>query len=286
MSAPRRPLALAARALALPLVGLTLSCAHGTEPDISTLASSSDQIIWDAAQKALEKRSWETARQYLKRIVDGFPQSEHGPSARIALGDSYFEEGGTANYILAIEEYRQFLTFYPSHARSDYAQFKVAESYFKQMSPPDRDQTATREALDDYVRLLEIYPKSSYAEQARQRITVCRSSLADAEFNVGYFYQRSRKAYRAAIRRFEGLLADYPDYAGMDKVLFRLAQCLAVMARTAEALPHLARLLEEYPESSFTEQARKLYHQLATSGAPSPAPPPVPTSSSPPPSGR
>jgi outer membrane protein assembly factor BamD len=286
LSAPRRPLALGARALALPLLGLTLSCAHGTEPDISTMTSSSDQIIWDAAQQAMEKRSWETARQYLKRIVDGFPQSEFGPSARIALGDSYFEEGGTANYILAIEEYRQFLTFYPSHARSDYAQFRVAEAYFKQMNPPDRDQTATREALEDYVRLLETYPNSSYGEQARQRISVCRASLADAEFNVGYFYQRTRKAYRAAIRRFEGLLADYPDYAGMDKVLFRLAQCLEVMARTAEALPHLARLLEEYPESPFTDEARKLYHKISSAGVPSPAPPPVPTSSSPPPSGR
>jgi outer membrane protein assembly factor BamD len=286
MSAPRHPLALGARALAGALIGLTLACAHGTEPDISTLASSSDQIIWEAAQKAMEKRSWETARQYLKRIIDGFPQSEYGPSARIALGDSYFEEGGTANYILAIEEYRQFLTYHPSHARSDYAQFRVAEAYFKQMNPADRDQTATREALDDYVRLLETYPSSSYGEQARQRITVCRASLADAEFNVGYFYQRSRKAYRAAIRRFEGLLAAYPDYAAMDKVLYRLAQCLGFMARTAEALPHLARLLEEYPESPFIEDARKLYHQLSASGVPSPAPPPVPTSSSPPPSGH
>ena len=169
MSLPPRARTLAARAAAASLLTLALGCAH-TDPDVSTLASSSDQIIWEAAQKAIQDHSWETARQYLKRIVEGFPQSEYGPAARLALGDSYFEEGGTANFILAIEEYRQFLTYYPSHARSDYAQFRVAESYFKQKNPPDRDQTPTHQALEDYMRLLEIYPKSSYAEEARERL--------------------------------------------------------------------------------------------------------------------
>ena len=89
------------------------------QADIATLSSNSDQVIWDAAQKAAEKRQWENARQHYKRIIEGFPQSQFGPAARLGLGDSYFEEGGTGNYILAVSAYREFLTFYPSHPRSD-----------------------------------------------------------------------------------------------------------------------------------------------------------------------
>jgi outer membrane protein assembly factor BamD len=273
----------AARAAALALAGLLLGCAHGSEPDVSTLASSSDQIIWEAAQKAIEKRAWETARQYLKRIVDGFPQSEYGPAARLALGDSYFEEGGTANYILAIEEYRQFLTFYPSHTRSDYAQFRVAEAYFKQKNPSDRDQTPTRDALEEFAGLLEVYPQTAHAEEARARIAECRKSLAESEFSVGYFYQKTRKAYRAAIARFENVLAEYPDYTALDQVLFRLSQCLSVMARGAEALPHLARLLEEFPDSRHAAEARELYRELSAKLPTGQAPPPADASPSPPP---
>jgi outer membrane protein assembly factor BamD len=267
---------------------LALSCAHGTEPDISTLASSSDEIIWEAGQKAYDKKSWETARQYFRRIVDGFPHSEYGPGARIGLGDSYFKEGGTANYILAVSAYREFLTFYPSHTRSDYVQFQIGESFFKQRNGADRDQTQTVKALEEYGRVVEVYAASPFAEQAKARIDECRQSLARSEFLAGYFYQRTRQACRAAISRYEGILKEFPDYRGTDAVLFRLAECLARTGRGPEAQPHLARLLEQFPGSEHAESARELMSELgrtppsaSPAAAPSPAalatPKPVPT---------
>ena len=76
---------------------LLLASCGGTRPDIATLASNSDQVIWEAGQKAAEKKQWETARQHFKRIIEGFPQSQVGPQARLALADSYFQEGGAGN---------------------------------------------------------------------------------------------------------------------------------------------------------------------------------------------
>jgi outer membrane protein assembly factor BamD len=274
--------------LALAVPGLLLACAHGGEVDLATLASNSDQVIWEAAQKAAERRQWESARQLFKRIVEGFPQSEHGPAARLALGDSYMEEGGAANYILAAGAYRDFLTLYPTHARADYAQFRVAESHFSQRNGPDRDQTATEGALEEYQRLLEAYPGSIHAEPARQRIAACRQSLARSEFQVGYFYQRTRQACRAAIARYERVLSEYPDFEALDELLFRLGECLVASGRAAEAPPHLKRILDEFPQSAFRAGAEAL---LSRSSGPAPGPPPpaapdaaspVPASPSPP----
>ena len=126
----------------------------------------------------MAKKDWESARQYFRRLIDAFPQSEHQPDARIALADSYFEEGGTGNYVLAVSSYREFLTLYPQHPKSDYAQFRAAESYFKQKNTPDRDQTATEQALEEYQRLLDVYPQSTCVEPARERIRECRQTLA------------------------------------------------------------------------------------------------------------
>lgn len=264
--------------LALPLA----ACAH-SGVDLATLSSSSDQIVWDAAQKAYAKKNWESARQHFKRIIDAFPQSEHGPGARLGLAETYFQEGGTANYILAVAQYRDFLTLYPSHPRADYAQLQVAEAYFRQRNSPDRDQGPTGKALEEYQRLLDLYPQSSYVEQVRGRIRECRQSLAKAEFLAGYFYQKSRQAWRAAILRYEGIVNEYPDYQDFDEVLFRMAECLAAAGRKAEALPHLGRLLAEYPTSNYVEPARKLMANLEPKAGPDVPPPPAPPAQASPP---
>jgi len=272
-------------------------CAHGGQADIATLASNSDQVIWEAGQKALEKHQYEAARQHFKRIIDGFPQSEYGPAARLALGDSYFQEQGTANYILAVAAYREFLTIYPSHPRSDYAQYQVGECYFKQRNSPDRDQTPTHNALEEYQRLLELYPSSTFIEKARTRIKDCRQSLGRAEFLAGFFYQRTRQSCHAAIARYQAILADYPDYDQLDEVLYRLGECLCLSGRAPEALPHLSRLIDEFPKSDRVDEARDLMADSCARAAPAvraPAPPspssspaasptvPVPTPTPPP----
>lgn len=261
-----------ARPLLVCLAGVfAFACAHRGTEDIATLASNSDQVIWDAGQAALKKKQWETARQHFRRIVDGFPQSELGPAARLALGDSYSQEGGTANFILAVSAYREFLTLYPSHPKSDTAQFQVAESFFKQRNGPDRDQTPTETALEEYERLTSLYPHSSHVEAARLRVAECRQSLARAEFLAGFFYQRTRQACRAATTRYEGILAQFPEYQQTDEVLFRIAECLSLLGRGEEARPHLIRLLQQYPQSAHAEPARRLMAELAGAKAPGPS---------------
>jgi outer membrane protein assembly factor BamD len=266
------------RLAALGLAAALAGCAS-SQGDLSSLASSSDEIVWQAADKAFQKKQWDSARKYYRRIVDGFPQSEHLPDARLALAETHFKEGGTGNYVLAVSEYREFLTLYPSHPKSDYAQFQTAEAYFQQRNGPDRDQTNTMKALEEYERLLDVYPNSSHVETSRLRIASLRQSLAKAEFAAGYFYQRTRRAYRSAINRYEGILSDYPDYAGLDEVMFRLSECLVAAARKAEALPHLSRLLAEYTSSKFAPQAKTLMDELARDGV---APPPPPNTEVPP----
>jgi outer membrane protein assembly factor BamD len=265
-------------AVLLGLLGALSGCAS-SQGDLTSLSSSSDEIVWQAAEKALQKRQWDTARKHYRRIIDGFPQSDHLPDARLNLAETHFKEGGTGNLVLAVSEYREFLTLYPSHPKSDYAQFQTAESYYLQRNGPDRDQTNTTKALDEYERLLDVYPNSSHVEVARLRVANLRQYLAKAEFSAGYFYQRTRKAYRSAVNRYEGILSDYPDYAAIDEVLYRLSESLVASARKAEALPYLSRLTAEYTSSKFAPMGRTLMDELARQGVAAPPPgPAVPAS--------
>jgi hypothetical protein len=90
---------------------------------------------------------------------------------------------------------------------------------------------------------------------------------------VGYFYQRTRQAWRSAIGRYEAIVRDYPDFERFDEVLFRLAQCLGNAGRYAEARPHLGRLRSEFPESAFIAEADELEASFPQPGAVPPATP-------------
>ena len=271
------------RLVAVAAVALFLPACAGHQLDLQALSSASDQVVWEAGEKAVAKKDWESARQYFRRLIDAFPQSEHQPDARIALADSYFEEGGAGSYVLAVSSYREFLTLYPQHPKSDYAQFRAGESYFKQMASPDRDQTATHQALEEYQRLLDVYPQSTWVEPARDRIRECRQALARSDFQVGYFYQKTRKSWRSAIGRYETIVSEYPDFERYDEVLFRLSQCLSYSGRYAEARPPLARLQAEFPKSPFVEEAKKLEASFPPAGVPAPA---AATPAAPPPQGK
>lgn len=277
-------------ALALALALLLPACA-GSTLDLEKLSSPSDEVVWAAAQEAVENRDWSSARQYYRRIIDAFPQSQYQARARIGLADTYKEQGGAGNYILAVSSYREFLTLYPSAPEAAYAQFQSAEAYFKQINSPDRDQTATAQALEEFQRLLDVYPNSEHVEVARERIHECRQTLARSAFDVGYFYARTRKAWRAAIGRYEQVLRDYPDYEKLDEVLFRLGEALAASLRFKEALPVLSRLKEEYPESRWIPEANKILGEMpdmsdvtppARPAAGPPAPPPADAAGPPP----
>jgi outer membrane protein assembly factor BamD len=272
----RAPLAIAVGCC----IVLTAACRHSGQADIATLASGSDTTLWTSASRDYEKRRYETARQYAQRLIEGFPNSQHQPVARLLLADSYFKEGGSANLVLAASAYRDFTTLFPSHPRADYAQFQVAECYFKERHRPDRDQSSTEDALREYERFLDLHPNSPLADQARERVKRCKWSLARAEHLVGYFYQRGPKSYRAAIQRYQGILSQFPDYQETDVVLYRLSECLSLAGRGAEALPYLARLLDTYPGSSLAARAKRLQARLLAA----PAAPPTPLAESPAPS--
>jgi outer membrane protein assembly factor BamD len=260
----------------LGLTGLAAgACRHGSAVDIATLAAGNDRTLWESGNKALKKQQYTSARQYYSRLIEGFPTSSFQPLARLARADSYFQERGTENYILAANEYREFLSVYPSHPKADYAQFQVVQCFFKQKLGPDRDQTNTIKALEEGERFLTMFASSPYADQVRDVTKRCRWSLARSEQLVGQFYQR-RGSCRAAIQRFEALLKDYSDYTGTDEVLLRFAQCLTKVGRGAEAVPLLSRLVENYPKSPFRLPAERLLRLAQASPVPTPSPAPSP----------
>ena len=256
MAAPSRGM-LAAAAL---LLVLASACASTpTRPPAGTLEP--DKYLFEHGTAALNDRKWFTAREFFRTLVDSYPQSTHRADAKLGVADSYLGEGSIESTLLAINEYREFLSYYPTHERAHYAQYQLGMAHFKQMRNPYRDQTETREAIIEFSTYLQRYADKPLAGEVRERLREARDRLGMSEYNVGYFYYRSMKWYPGAIERFVGLLKDDPDYTHRDAVYFHLAQSLIKIGKPAEALPYLDRLVAEFEQSEYLEEAKV---QMAT----------------------
>jgi len=215
-----------------------------------------DRFLFERGSEALNDRKWLTAREYFRQLVDVYPQSQFRADAKLGIGDTYIGEGTSEAYVLGINEFREFLTFYPTNRRADYAQYKLGMAHFYQMRAPERDQTETKEAIRELTMFMERYPSSSLRDEGAAKLREARDRLSDAEYQVGYQYLR-QKWYPGAIERFKGVIERDPGYTHRDAVFFYLGEALERVQRPAEALPHYDRLIKEFETSEFLPEAQK-----------------------------
>ena len=259
----------AVAASVLAVVALSSACS-GNKNVVPTGILEGDKYLMDRATELVAKKKWFQAREYYRQLVDNYPQSNYRPDAKLGLGDTYLGEKSAESLVLAQNEFREFLTFYPTNPRADYAQFKLGMCHFQQMLAPDRDQTETREAVAELALFVQRYPQSALQEEGRQKLRVAQTRLSESEYKVGYFYWRN-KWYPGAIDRFRAVLKSDPDYPKRDAIYFHLGDSLVKMGRRAEAIPYFDRLVKEFERSEYLAKA-----QLALKEQPAePAPPPA-----------
>ena len=214
-----------------------------------------DRYLFERGTEALEMKQWVNARTYFQQIVDGYPQSPFRPDAKLSVGDSYLGENTPESLVLAANEFREFLTFYPTNPRADYAQYKLAMSHFQQMRAPERDQTETKASLAEFDVFFQKFPNSPLVPEVKKNWRAGRDRLSQASYLIGLHYYRIRW-YPGAIDRFREVLRDDPGFTGRDAVYFYLAESLARTDKSAEAIPYFERLIAEFDQSVHLEDAR------------------------------
>jgi outer membrane protein assembly factor BamD len=246
------------------LLFMLAACASSVKkPPVGTLEP--DKFLWERGAEELNKKHWLTSREYFRQLMDSYPQSQYRADAKLGLADTYLGEGSAESKVLAINEYREFLSFYPTHKRAYYAQFKLGMCHFYQMHSADRDQSETIEAIAELTTFVERYPRpeqNPLLDEGRARLREAHDRLSDYDYKVGYFYLKTQKFPPAAIERFKDILKTDPEYSRRDAVYFYLAEAYVKMQRPKEALPLLDRLIDEFESSEYLEQAKKLSDTL------------------------
>jgi outer membrane protein assembly factor BamD len=204
---------------------ITIGCTNkkSVNPLAGVGSKQPDKVLFDKAMEAMRHNRFDVARLTLQTLINTYPDSEFIARAKLAVGDSWYAEGGAASLAQAEQEYSDFQIFFPNMPEAAEAQLKIANIHYQQMEKADRDYTNAKRAEDEYRKLILQYPDNKLVPEAKQRLLEVQEVLADREFGIGRFYEL-RQSYAASIARLQSLVEKYPLYSRADEALYLLGQ--------------------------------------------------------------
>jgi outer membrane protein assembly factor BamD len=207
------------------LLMLAVACTNkkSVNPLAGVGSKQPDKVLFDKAMDAMRHNRFDVARLTLQTLINTYPDSEFIARAKLAVGDSWYAEGGTAALAQAEQEYSDFQIFFPNMPEAAEAQLKIANIHYQQMEKADRDYTNAKRAEDEYRKLILQYPENKLVPEAKQRLLEVQEVLGEREFEIGRFYYL-RESYAASIARLQSLVDKYPLYSRADEALYLLGQ--------------------------------------------------------------
>lgn len=255
----RKILAFSVLACALVLAG----CHHKVQNPLANIDSKQpDKGLYDRAIDSMKHGHYEVARSLLETLINTYPDSEYLARAKLAVGDSWYQEGGTAAWQQAEAEYKDFQTFFPNLPESSEAQLKVANIHYRQMEKPDRDFAQAMRAADEYKTLIQTYPDSPLVPEAKQRLREVQEVLAERQYRIANFYFL-RQNLAASQARLQSLVDSYPLYSKIDEALYTLGE---LYEREAAAMrkQNIPEAQKERLAADFQKHAIESYSRIVT----------------------
>jgi outer membrane protein assembly factor BamD len=223
----------------------------GGDKDIVEGSNDPPDVIYKKAETLADKGKYGDAAKQYENVDINHPYSQEARRAILMAAFAYYKAGKYDDAIGAADRY---LTLHPGTQEADLAQNIIAMSYYDRVLDPKRDQTSARKALTAYDTLLQRYPESRYAAEARNRQRILRDLLAAQEMVVGRYYLRHNN-FLAAINRFRVVVVDYQTTEQVEEALMRLTEAYMALGIVNEAQTAAAVLGHNFPDSKWYSHA-------------------------------
>jgi outer membrane protein assembly factor BamD len=203
------------------------------------------------ADALLTRGRYEDAAQKFEDLDRDHPYS---PEARRAIVMSAYAYYKATKFPEAIATARRYTTMHPGTKEAPFAHHIIASSYFDDINGPNRDQSNTRKALEEFKTLTNRYPDSTYAKAAENKIRLCEDSLAAHEMHVAMQYLKG-KQWLGAKNRYEVVVREYQTTAHVEEALMRLVEVNMALGIVHEAQNAAAVLGHNFPNSPWYKDA-------------------------------
>ncbi|MBS0878357.1 MULTISPECIES: outer membrane protein assembly factor BamD [unclassified Tatumella] len=224
--------------VAVATLGLALVGCSGSK-DI--VPDNPPSVIYATAQQKLQDGNFKAAITQLEALDNRYPFGPYSQQVQLDLIYAYYKNGDMP---MAQATIIRYMRLNPTNPNIDYVLYmkgltdmsldESALQHFFGIDRSDRDPSNARQAFTDFSQLLQNYPQSQYAADARQRMVALKDRLAKYELSVAQFYTK-RGAYVAVVNRVEGMLSNYPDTRATHQALPLMENAYRQMQMNTEA---------------------------------------------------
>lgn len=212
------------------------------------------ELLYATGADRLDKGLWNQAVDYFAEVERQHPYSEWSRRAILMTAYAHYQAD---NYAEAIGDADRFISLYPGNPAAAYAHYLKAICYFEQIVDVGRDQAATGQALDNLRDVVQRYPTTEYAADARLKIDMVNDQLGGKEMTIGRYYLRNGDTL-AAIGRFKTVVDRYQTTTHTPEALYRLVEAYLTLGLMDEAKKNGAVLGFNYPGDPWYRDAYQL----------------------------
>ncbi|HEY8574797.1 MAG TPA: outer membrane protein assembly factor BamD [Devosia sp.] len=210
--------------------------------------------LYQKALDDMDRQYFATAIKSLEQLDRQHPRDPMVEKSKLMQVFANYRAGKLPEAILAADRY---MALYPNGKDAAYVLYLKGNAYFAQIKDITRDQQLSTDAIDTYNLVISTYPKSEYAEDAKEKLLVAYDQLAGKEMSVGRYYLGNGQ-YTAAINRFRVVVETWQTSTHIEEALYRLAEAYLLLGLTNEASTAIAVLGHNYPSSTWYKQGFEL----------------------------
>lgn len=221
----------------------------------------SDQQIFNRAEANMQKHKYQQAVKDFEALDTLYPFGPYSQQGQLDIINAYYKNGDNDSAIAAADRY---IRLYPRADNVDYAYYMKGivskgprESWYErwlQAQASNRDISAQETAMQSFNTLIERFPNSKYAPEARAHITEIRNQIAQHELEIAQYYLH-RKIYVAAANRASNLVDTYPGTAQVTPALQVMVQ--SYRALNEPVLAENAQRMLQNRTATTTAEAKK-----------------------------
>ena len=186
-----------------------------------------------------------------------FPQSDWAPKSVLMASYSYYMQD---YYSLAIQNLKRYFQTYPKDTNKAYGHYLLAMCYYETIEGEKKDLAPLLLSKEELKFIIENFPNTDYAYDARFKIDLINDILAAKEVYIGRHYIKKEK-WIPALNRFKNVLEEYETTVHVEEAIHRLVEIYYKLGMEEESLKYASLLGYNYNSGTWYKETYKIFNK-------------------------